>query len=80
MPEHDIPYVNLRAQADEKMPGSPPSSSESCAADRWWGPVPKSNGSRGGLPNIAATDEGSVWEAAACADKHRLSNLTAIID
>ena len=25
-------------------------------------------------------NEGSVWEAAACADKHRLSNLTAIID
>jgi transketolase len=25
-------------------------------------------------------NEGSVWEAAACADKHRLGNLTAIID
>ncbi len=25
-------------------------------------------------------NEGAVWEAAACADKHRLSNLTAIID
>ncbi len=25
-------------------------------------------------------NEGSVWEAAACAGKHRLSNLTAIID
>ena len=25
-------------------------------------------------------NEGSVWEAAACADKHHLSNLTAIID
>jgi len=25
-------------------------------------------------------NEGSVWEAAACADKHRLSNLTAVID
>jgi transketolase len=25
-------------------------------------------------------NEGSVWEAAACADKHRLSHLTAIID
>ena len=25
-------------------------------------------------------NEGSVWEAAACADKHKLSNLTAIID
>lgn len=25
-------------------------------------------------------NEGSVWEAAACADKHRLANLTAIID
>jgi transketolase len=25
-------------------------------------------------------DEGSVWEAAMCAGKHRLSNLTAIID
>src|SRR5882757_7493290 len=25
-------------------------------------------------------NEGSVWEAAACADKHRLSNLTALID
>src|SRR5215470_10507116 len=25
-------------------------------------------------------NEGSVWEAAACADKHRLSQLTAIID
>ena len=25
-------------------------------------------------------DEGSVWEAAMCASKHRLSNLTAVID
>jgi transketolase len=25
-------------------------------------------------------NEGSVWEAAACADKHRLGNLTAVID
>jgi transketolase len=25
-------------------------------------------------------NEGSVWEAAACADKHHLSNLTVIID
>ncbi len=25
-------------------------------------------------------NEGSVWEAAACADKHHLANLTAIID
>jgi transketolase len=25
-------------------------------------------------------DEGSVWEAALCAGKHRLSNLTAVID
>src|SRR5215469_3125532 len=25
-------------------------------------------------------DEGSVWEAAMCAGKHRLSNLTAVID
>jgi len=25
-------------------------------------------------------DEGSVWEAALCAGKHRLSNLTAVVD
>lgn len=26
------------------------------------------------------SDEGSIWEAALCASKHRLSNLTAIVD